>query len=79
MEQPTAGNGCLRRRLNVEYPLTGGHPLRATVTDEAAAALAVVVLQQPIDHVRNRLEPAVRVPRRALGFTRSVVDRPHLI
>ena len=63
----------------MQDPFAGGHPLRAAVADEAAAALAVVVLQQPVDHVRNRLEPAVRVPRCALGFSGCVVDLAHLV
>jgi hypothetical protein len=75
MEQPAALDGGLRRCLDVQDALAGGHPLRAAVTDVATAAEAVVVLKEAVDHVRDRFEPAVRGARGALGLTGPVVDR----
>ena len=44
-----------------------GHPLGVAVGDEAIAAIGVLVLEDPVDHVGDGLEPAVRVPRGPLG------------
>ena len=37
------------------------------------------MLQQPVHHVGDCLEAAVRMPRRALRLTRPVVDLAHLV
>ena len=60
-------------------PGAGGHPLRGAVVDDAAAAVAVLVLEGAVDHVGDGLEAAVRVPRGALGLARRVVDLAHLV
>ena len=69
----------LARDLVVQDPAAGGHPLRVALGDEAAAAVRVVVGDLPVEHVRDGLEPAVRVPRRALGLVRPVLHRPELV
>ena len=58
---------------------TGGHPLGGAVLDEAAATGGVLVLEAAVDHVRDRLESAVRVPRRAAGLAGLVIDLAHLV
>jgi hypothetical protein len=37
------------------------------------------VVEDAVDDVGDRLEPAVRVPRRALGLAGRVVDLAHLV
>ena len=78
-KQPAADDELLGRGLDVQDARAGGHPLRAAVEDPAATAVGVLVLDDPVDHVGDGLEPAVRVPRRAERLTRAVVDRPHLV
>ena len=41
--------------------------------------MGVLVTERPVDHVGHGLEAPVRVPRRAPGLTRCVVDRAHLV
>ncbi len=79
MELAPAHDELLGRRLDVQNAPPGGHPLRGSVPDEAAAAVRVLVLERAVDHVRDGLEAAVRVPGRALGLPRRVVDLPHLV
>jgi hypothetical protein len=79
VEEAAAHHEMLRRRLDVQDAAARGHPLGVTVGDPPAAAIRVLVVEDAVDHVRDRLEPAVRVPRRALGLTGRVVDLAHLI
>ncbi len=79
VEHATRGNEVLRRQLGVHDPGAGRHPLGRAVGDEAAAAGGVVVLERTVDHVRDRLEAAVWVPRRSLGLTGRVLDGPHVV
>ena len=79
MEQATAQHERLRRLLDVEDPRASGHPLRVAVRDEPAATVRILVLECAIDHVRDRLEASMRVPRRALGFAGRVFDLAHLV
>ncbi len=79
MEQPTAGDQVLRRRLDVEDPRAGGHPLGRAVGDRPAPAVGVGVHERPVDDVGHGLEAAVRVPGRALGLPRRVVHLAHLV
>ena len=51
----------------------GGHPLGVALADDAATAVGVVVRDLAVEHVGDGLEPAVRVPRRALGLVRLVL------
>ena len=60
-------------------PAAGGHPLGVAVGDEPAAAVGVLVLEDAVDDVGDGLEAAVRVPRRALGLARRVLDLAHLV
>jgi hypothetical protein len=79
VEQPAAGHQVLRRRLDVQDALTGGHPLGVTVGDRAAAAQRVLVIHDPVDHVGHRLEPAVGVPGGPFRLARRIVDLAHLV
>ena len=79
MEQAAAVEQLLRRHLGVHDAGAGGHPLGRAVRDHAAAAVRVEVPQPTVEHVRDGLEPAVRVVRRALGLARRVLDGAHVI
>ena len=46
---------------------------------DPAAAVGVLVLEGAVHDVRDGLEAAVRVPRRALGLARRVLDLAHLV
>ena len=63
----------------MEQARSGGHPLGVSVGDDTAAALGVLVLHDPVDHVCNRLEPTVRVPRCAFRFAGCVFHLAHLV
>ena len=78
-EQPAADDKFLRRLLDVQDPAAGGHPLGVAVGDQAAAAVGVLVAEDAVDDVGDRLEAPVRVPRGALGLTGGVVDLAHLV
>ena len=79
MEQAAADHEFLRRLLDVQDAAARGHPLGVAVGDQAAAAVGVLVPERAVDDVGDGLEPAVRVPRGALGLTRGVVDLAHLV
>ena len=79
VEQPAARHEPLRRLLDVEDPGAGCHPLGVAVGDRPAATVRVLVLERAVHHVGDRLEPAVRVPGRALRLARRVVDLAHLV
>ena len=51
----------------------------ATITEStpAAIALRILVLYRPIENVRHRLEPPMRMIGSALGLTWAVRHRPH--
>ena len=61
MEQPAARHERLRRLLDVQDPRAGRHPLRVAVRDDAAAAVRVLVLEDPVHDVGDGLEPPVRM------------------
>ena len=65
--------------LVVEDARPCGHPLRVALADDAAAAVRVVVRHDTVDHVGDGLEAAMRVPRRADGLVRRVVDWAELV
>ena len=75
----TVAREDLRRDLVVQDPGAGRHPLGVTLTDDPAATVGVVVLDDPVDHVGDGLEAPVRVPRRADRLVGGVVDRPELV
>ena len=79
VEQAALLDQPLRRRLDVQQPGAGGHPLGVAVGDGAAAAVAVLVVEDAVDDVGDGLEAAVRVPRRALGLARRVLHLAHLV
>jgi CheY-like chemotaxis protein len=79
VEQPAAHHEFLGRLLDVQDAAAGGHPLGVAVGDQAAAAVGVLVPEDAVDDVRDGLEPAVRVPRRALGLARRVLHLAHLV
>jgi hypothetical protein len=53
--------------------------LGVAVGDQPAAAVGVLVPEDPVDHVGDGLEPAVGMPGGALGLARGVVDLTHLV
>src|SRR3984957_3749295 len=79
VEQPAAHHQFLGGLLDVQDPAARGHPLGVAVGDQAAAAVGVLVAEHAVDDVRDGFEPAVRVPRRALGLTRRVLHLAHLV
>ena len=79
MEEPAAHDERLGRGLDVQDAGARRHPLRRPVGDEPAAAVGVLVLEGPVDHVRDGLEAAVGVPGCALRLAGAVVDRAHLV
>src|SRR5260370_933215 len=68
-----------RRRPVGREAAARGNPLGVAVGDQAAAAVGVLVPERPVDDVGDGLEPAVRVPRGALGLAGAVVDLAHLV
>ena len=79
MEEPPGADQRLWRSLDVQDALARRHPLGGTVLDDATTTDRVGVLEDSVDHVGDRLEATVRVPRRALGLTWAVLDLTHLI
>jgi hypothetical protein len=79
MEQAAADDQLLGRGLDVQDPAASRHPLRGAVGDHAAAAMGVLVLEGPVDHVGDRLEAPVGVPVGAPRLARGVVDFAHLV
>jgi len=79
VEQAAGGDEPFRGLLDVEDAGAGRHPLRVAVGDDAAAPIGVGVLEGPVDHVRDGLEAAVRMPGRPLGLARRVLDLAHLV
>jgi hypothetical protein len=79
VEQPAADHHLLRWRLDVQHASTRGHPLGVAVGDEPAAAVGVLVAEDPVEHVGDGLEAPVRVPGGALGLTWRVVHLTHLV
>jgi hypothetical protein len=79
VEATAARNHLLRRRLDVQDALPSGHPLGVTVGDHPSATQRLAVGDDTVDHVRDRLEAAVRVPRRPLRLPGPVVDLAHLV
>ncbi len=79
VEEPARHDQRLRRRLDVQQPRPGGHPLGVAVGDGPAAPVGVLVDEGPVDDVRDRLEAPVRVPRRALRLPCRVLHLTHLV
>jgi hypothetical protein len=79
VEQAARDHQAFGRALDVEDARAGGHPLGVAVGDRPAAAVGVLVLEGPVDDVRDGFEPAVRVPGRALGLAGRVFDLAHLV
>jgi hypothetical protein len=63
----------------VDDASAGRHPLDVARPQAAGVTRRVPVLHAPGEQVGDRLEAAVRVIGRALGFARSQVGRPHLV
>src|SRR5439155_5639952 len=68
-----------RRHLGVHDTAPGGHPLHVAGGDHAPVSRGVLVLELALQHVRDRLESAVRMIGRALGLAGAVARRPHLV
>ena len=79
VEQAALLDEPLRRRLDVQEPRSGRHPLGVAVGDGAATAVGVLVVEGAVDDVGDGLEAAVRVPGGALGLARRVVHLAHLV
>ena len=58
----------LAGQLVMEDAGSGGHPLGVAIVDDATPAVGVVMNERAVHEVRDGLETAVRMPRRALGF-----------
>src|SRR3954453_12231242 len=67
------------RPLLVEHARPGRHPLRLAAMQEAVIPERIAMLQITFEYVRDCLEAAMRVPRRACSFPRRERDRPHVI
>src|ERR1039457_995557 len=79
VEETAAGDQLLGWTLDVQNARAGGRPLSVAVGDQPAPTVRVLVLEGAVDHVRDRLEAAMRMPRRALGFAGLVLHLTHLI
>ena len=79
MKQPSTHHQVLGGSLNMQDSCSSGHPLRCAVVDDAAATDGVSMFEDALKKVGDRLEAAVGVPRRALGFAGGVVHFAHLI
>src|SRR5205807_2713116 len=53
------------RHLLVDDPAPGRHPLDVTGADDPLIPEAVLVFHSAVQHVRDRFDPAVRMPREA--------------
>jgi hypothetical protein len=72
LEQATPAAELLGGELLVLDAAAGGHPLGLALGDDAAAASRVAVGKLAVEHVGDRLEPAVRMPLRAPGLAGAV-------
>src|SRR5262245_38474 len=63
----------------MEDPGARGHPLRVALGDRSATTVRVMVRDLTVEHVRDGLEAAVRVPWGALRLAGSVLDRSWLV
>ena len=79
MKQAARHDQMLRRSLDVKQTGARGHPLGVTIGDDPSAALRVLMLHDAVDHVGDRFEAAMRMPRRAFGLTRCVLHLAHLV
>ena len=61
------------RHLLVQDPRPRGHPLHRPRPEHAAVAERIRMLDRPVEHVGDRLDPPVRMPRKAGGIGRGVV------
>ena len=74
MEEAAGPQQLVGRHLVVEDARAGRHPLRRAVRDDPSPAIRIGVPERSVEDIRDRLEPAVRVPRRALRLARRVLD-----
>src|SRR5262249_5801592 len=65
LEAVAPAAGVSLRHLLVQDAAAGGHPLDVAGAETAAVAEAVAVRDGPGEHVGDRLDAAVRVPRKA--------------
>jgi len=79
VEQAAGRHEVLGRHLRVHDAGARRHPLRRAIGDDAAAAVRVAVADLAVEHVRDGLEPAMRVVGRALGLARRVLDGAHVV
>src|SRR6266852_7710613 len=79
MEKAAARDESLGWAFDVKDSRAGRHPLRRPIRDQAAAAGGILVLKGPVDHVRDGLEPTMRVPCRSLRLARAVFHLAHLV
>ena len=79
VRRPAVAQRALGRHLVVQDAATRGHPLRVALADDAATTVGVVVRDLAVEHVGDGLEPAVRVPGRALRLVGLVLDRAELV
>jgi hypothetical protein len=61
------------RHLLVQDAATGGHPLDVPRAEAAAIAQTITVIDCASQHVGDRFDPAVRMPRKAGEVVRRIV------
>src|SRR5437016_2345546 len=66
------------RHLLVDDPAPGCHPLDVAGADDPLVPEAVLVLHSAVQHVRDRFDPAVRMPREASHIFSRVL-RPEIV
>src|SRR5439155_2670564 len=66
------------RHLLVDDPAPGRHPLDVTGADDPLIPEAVLVFYSAVQHVRDRFDPAVRMPREARHIFGRVL-RPEIV
>ena len=79
VEEAPADHQLLGRCLDVQDPAAGRHPLGVAVGDQPSTTDRVLMLEGAVDHVGDRLEAPVGVPRSPLGLARRVLDLTHLV
>jgi hypothetical protein len=79
VEEAAADYQLLGRRLDVQQPGAGRHPLGVAVVEHPAPTLGVLVHEGAVEQIGHGLEAAVRMPGGALGLTGRVLHLTHLV
>jgi len=65
--------GIAARHLLVQDARPGGHPLDVAGPEHAGIAKAVAMRDLALEDVGDRLDAAMRAPRKALGIARRII------